>query len=103
MRIIEDLDLESSDSLSEYLMNLKKAINDETIAISIYDKILKSSKTPVKSKEIIQEIIDDEKDHLVILTELLRDEIQEEFPEYGDDDLLSDNSGIEITGGDDKT
>ena len=95
MKILEDteLEIESSDSLSNYLMTLHHAIDDETHAIAFYDKMLSNSKIPTSTKEIIKEILDDEKDHLVILTELLNDEVSEEFPNYGD----TDDEGIDIS------
>lgn len=82
----EDFEITSSESLGEYLMAIKKAINDETTAIALYDKIIGMSKTPTASKEILKEIRDDEKDHLVILTNLLQDEVEVEMPGFGDAD-----------------
>lgn len=78
--------LESKDSLNSYIQQLQRAINSETEAIEIYDMMIANSTISAGSKKILSEIRDDEKDHLVLLTELFYDEIEEQFPNYGDED-----------------
>lgn len=80
--------LEGKDSLNSYIEQLRIAINSEAEAISIYDSMLNNSTISVAAKKILTEISDDEKDHLVILSELLNDEVEEQFPEYGDSEEL---------------
>lgn len=92
----EDFGITSSDSLSEYLMAIKQAINDETTAIALYDKIIGMSKTPTAVKEVLKEVRDDEKDHLVILTNLLQDEVESEMPGFGDVDTDGSELGVSI-------
>lgn len=86
--------VEGSTSLSKYLMQLKKAIGEETTAIQEYDEILKGS-VPASAKAIIQEILDDEKDHLVLLTNLLQDELDEEMPDAGNEGMAIESTDDE--------
>lgn len=85
MRIIEEThdEIETSKSINSYMNNLRKALNDETATIVLYEQILKES-IPTEAKEIINEILNDEKDHLVLINELLTEELQKQFPDYGD-------------------
>lgn len=80
-RIIE------SNSLSDCLMSIKKVLNEESDAIKSYDEILGMSGLPSSVRPIIEEIREDEKDHLVLLTNLLQDLVEDELPNNGEEDV----------------
>lgn len=88
-RIREDYtardEIRSSTSLSEYVMGIRKAMNDETTAISIYDDILSMSDLPSSSRPVIEEILNDEKDHLVLLSRLFKEAVARDLPNNGDE------------------
>ena len=78
-------EIRSSTSLSEYVMGIRKAMNDETTAISIYDDILAMSDLPSSSRLVIEEILNDEKDHLVLLSRLFKEAVAQDLPNNGDE------------------
>lgn len=88
MKIIKEgtvPDVEATESLSSYLQLVRQSIDDETTAIKLYDKMLGMSDLPASVRKVIEEIRDDEKDHLVIFTSLLEDAVGEELDGYGDE------------------
>lgn len=79
-KIINEQEIVSSTSISEYLDAIQKALIDETEAIQFYDEMLKLGNLPASARQVLEEIRDDEKDHLALLTALLTDEMEEEMP-----------------------
>lgn len=77
-----------TEDVSNHIDLIKTAINDEIETINLYDGILDDSSIPERIKSIIREIDDDEKDHLVLLSALLEDEVEDEYPDYGDEDNM---------------
>lgn len=80
--------VESTESLSDVLLMVKQAINDETNTIALYDQVLKSGSLSATVRPIIEEIRDDEKDHLVLLTHMLQDLIEDEMPGHGEENMM---------------
>ena len=80
--------VESTESLSEYYCAIQRLVNEESTAIASYDEVLKLSQLPASTRSILEEIRNDEKDHLVLLTNLLQDIIEEEMPDNGDEDMM---------------
>lgn len=56
---------------------------------------MKDSLSP-NALAIIEEILNDEKDHLVLLTALLNEQVEEDFPNNGDDEDLLPEEGSDI-------
>lgn len=77
-----------TEDVSNHIDLIKTAINDEIETINLYDGMLSDSSIPERIKSIIREIDDDEKDHLVLLSALLEDEVEDEYPDYGDEDNM---------------
>lgn len=73
--------------MNDYLLSIKEAVSEESQAVSLYETILENSKLPSTVRPVIEEILDDEKDHLVILTELLNEAVRDALPDYGDEDV----------------
>ena len=73
--------------MNDYLLSIKEAVSEESQAVSLYETILENSKLPSTVRPVIEEILDDEKDHLVILTELLNESVRDALPGYGDEDV----------------
>lgn len=76
------------ESVSQFIHDLQVAIKEETDSIDLYEKMLKSKGDSLTDNisSVIKEILDDEKDHLVLLSTLLSEEIEANFPDYGDDE-----------------
>lgn len=97
--------INESSSMSDYMNIIRDAINDEATAIDLYDKILTMNQLPAAVRPVIEEIRDDEKDHMVLLTNLLQDIVEDEMPGYGEEDMMSiededsDEESEEIVGG----
>lgn len=75
-------------TMSEYFAAIQSVVNEESGAIQSYDSILGMTQLPASVRSIIEEIRDDEKDHLVILTNLLQDIVEDELPDFGDEDSM---------------
>lgn len=75
-------------TMSEYFAAIQSVVNEESSAIQSYDSILGMTQLPASVRSIIEEIRDDEKDHLVILTNLLQDIVEDELPDFGDEDSM---------------
>lgn len=78
----------TGNSLSDYYCAIQRLVNEESTAIASYDEILKMSQLPASTRSILEEIRDDEKDHLVLLTNLLQDIVEEEMPDSGEEDMM---------------
>lgn len=81
--------------MNDYLLSIKEAVSEESQAVSLYETILENSKLPSTVRPVIEEILDDEKDHLVILTELLSEAVRDALPDYGDEEDVSGMMTIE--------
>lgn len=80
--------VESTESLSKYYCAIQRLVNEESTAIASYDEIIKMSQLPSSTRSILEEIRNDEKDHLVLLTNLLQDIVEEEMPDNGEEDMM---------------
>ena len=79
MRIYENDTVETTDSVSEYLVQLKSVQDTTMVLLNKLDKLLGLSSTPASSKEVINDIKSSTSDHLVLITALLQDEVEEEL------------------------
>lgn len=64
---------------------LRNAIQSEQEAILEYETILEDLTLDGKQIATISEILDDEKDHIVLLTGLLQDLTKEVYPSHGEE------------------
>lgn len=78
---------ETSDfsSVPEYLDKIATAIKSEQGAITEYDAILQSNDLPSELVEIIKEIQNDEKDHMVLLSNALERYTNSDFSDNLDE------------------
>ena len=91
----------SNPSVPEYLGRISEAIRSEQGAITEYDAILQCKGVPAKVKEVIAEIQNDEKDHMVLLSDLVKEFSIDEFPdntseleEFDESYLREQNSAV---------
>lgn len=71
---------------SEDLISLYTgAIESEQEAIDIYQNLLQQSDLTQFQRDVINEILGDEKDHIVKLSDAIGDVVQGIFPDYGED------------------
>jgi|GEM_PF-5790202 len=90
-----DLDL-STVTVSDYIVRLAQAIRSEQKSILEYDALLSANGSiPGDDKPQITEIREDEKDHMVILSKLLRRQIETNFK--ANEDRVNTEQGEEIT------
>ena len=71
--------------ISTYITTITQALRNEQETIREYQSILEIPNLPYDIQTAIQEIMDDEKDHMVILSNLIAAQTDTEFPSYGDD------------------
>ena len=62
-----------------------RAINDEETTIEFYEEILANPSVPESHRPQIQEIIDDEKDHIVKFSEMINLLTKEVYPGFGEE------------------
>lgn len=79
---------------TSYIEQLTQAMKDELTTINQYEEILKISSLPENTRKAIEEIIEDEKDHAVILAAITETEITDTFPNSGD--VKTESWGIHI-------
>lgn len=70
-------------SVPETMQLLRKAIAEETKSISDYENFIKSGKFSPEDISIIQEIANDEKDHIVKWTRMLGKYTEESYKNFG--------------------
>lgn len=85
-----------NESISKYVHDLQSAIRDESETINLYEMMIKEDSLSPNALAIIEEILNDEKDHLVLLTALLNEQVEEDFPNNGDDEDLLPEEGSDI-------
>ena len=68
-----------------YIERLSQALRSEQMAINEYAAILQEPSLTVEVRDTISEIIEDEKDHMVLIASLLSEEIQTAFPNNTDE------------------
>lgn len=62
-----------------------RAINDEETTIEFYEEILANPSVPESHRSQIQEIIDDEKDHIVKFSEMISLLTKEVYPGFSEE------------------
>ena len=82
----------SKEPIAEYIRRITQAIRSEQEAIREYQMILDLNSLPQNVKNAVSEIMEDEKDHMVILAALTSLEIDETFPKNGD---INPETGLE--------
>lgn len=72
-------------SVPEEIQLLRKAVAEETKSISDYEGLVNSGKFSAEEVAHIQEIVRDEKDHIVKFTRMLCKRVEDFYKEYGED------------------
>lgn len=75
----------NKEPIASYITTITQALRNEQETIREYQAILEIPNLPYDIQTAIQEIMDDEKDHMVILSNLIASQTDSEFPSYGDD------------------
>lgn len=89
-----------NDPIPNYLQRISQAIRSEQEAIREYQAILDEPSSPQNVKDAIKEVVNDEKDHMVILASLTASEISDVFPDSGDQEELTENNFSKFKAGD---
>ena len=76
---------DNSGAVPKALQMVRKAITQETQAISEYEFMKSTGAFTADQKAVIDEIINDEKDHIVNFTEMLSQLTSQTYPNNGDD------------------
>lgn len=63
-----------------YIERLSQALRSEQSAINEYTAILQQPSIPSYIREVVSEIIEDEKDHMVLIASIVSEEIVSQFP-----------------------
>lgn len=71
-------------TLDDLPQTLAQLLQDEITSINLYAEALKIPSLPSNIKSVIEEIIEDEKDHAVLIANLTNTEITATFPKSGD-------------------
>ena len=74
-----------NEPIAAYITTITQALRNEQETIREYQSILEIPSLPPDIHTAIQEIMDDEKDHMVILSSIIAAGTNIEFPSYGDD------------------
>lgn len=90
---------EIKDSVPSYLQRVAQAVRNEQDAITEYDYILQSPYTPQDIKDRVEEIQNDEKDHMVILSDLLKKYAIKDFPNNTEELNSFDISSSKVSDG----
>ena len=69
-----------NDPTPDYLQRLAQAIRSEQEAITEYQAILEEPSLPTDVREVLSEVMEDEKDHMVLITAVLNKRLQLSFP-----------------------
>lgn len=83
VRRLEDYDI--NHAIPEYLDKIATAIKSEQGAIEEYDNILDASDIPDELVDTIKEIQNDEKDHMILLSEIMERYSKSDFPDNTDE------------------
>ena len=84
----------SKEPVAPYIKRISQALRSEQEAIREYQMILDLPNLPQNVKNAVEEIINDEKDHMVILASVIELEITKAFPNNGD---IDPETGLEMT------
>lgn len=68
-----------------YIERLSQALRSEQDAINEYTAVLQEPSLPQEVRDTVSEILEDEKDHMVLIASLLSEEIQTAFPNNTDE------------------
>lgn len=71
--------------VAAYIERLSQALRSEQEAVNEYTAILQEPSLPQEVRDTVTEIIEDEKDHMVLIAALLSEEIQTAFPNNTDE------------------
>lgn len=69
-----------SQNSPEFLASVTTALIQEQNSTQIYEELLKTASLDINLKTVFEEILEDEKDHCVLLASLLSDEISDYYP-----------------------
>ena len=84
----------SKEPVAPYIKRISQALRSEQEAIREYQMILDLPNLPQNVRNAVEEIINDEKDHMVILAAIIELEITKAFPNNGD---IDPETGLETT------
>lgn len=73
-----------NEPIQDYLLRLAQALRSEQEAIREYTSILKTAGLPQEVRIILDEILNDEKDHMVLISQLVDSETRKTFPNNGE-------------------
>lgn len=69
-----------NDPTPDYLQRLAQAVRSEQGAITEYQAILEEPSLPTDVRSVVSEVMEDEKDHMVLITAVLNKRLQLSFP-----------------------
>lgn len=69
-----------TDPTPDYLQRLAQAVRSEQGAITEYQAILEEPSLPTDVRSVVSEVMEDEKDHMVLITAVLNKRLQLSFP-----------------------
>ena len=91
--LLNDVDnIKEESTVPSYIERISMIIRSEEKAIEEYDVLLSTVGLPDNLRDTILEIQNDEKDHLVLLTNMLSTHTEEEFPDNTDELELLDST-----------
>lgn len=85
---------QDKEPVADYIKRLSQAIRSEQETLREYQTILQCPNITDNVRKAIEEIIEDEKDHMVIFASLASLEINEAFPKNGDLDKIEEASKL---------
>lgn len=85
---------QDKEPVADYIKRLSQAIRSEQETLREYQTILQCPNIADNVRKAIEEIIEDEKDHMVIFASLASLEINEAFPKNGDLDKIEEASKL---------
>lgn len=85
---------QDKEPVADYIKRLSQAVRSEQETLREYQTILQCPNITDNVRNAIEEIIEDEKDHMVIFASLASLEINEAFPKNGDLDKIEEASKL---------
>ena len=89
---VSESNLSTRDTLPDYIVKISRALESEEEAIREYEAILQLENIPNDVRIVIEEIENDEKDHLVNLSRVIENEVTSKFPNNGETDLVTEST-----------
>lgn len=83
-RIQEEDNKDKDNAISNFSMMLQEALKEEFTAVQTYKTILGDPEISESQRAAIQELLNDENDHCVIISTLIQDSVEDDLPDFGD-------------------